>query len=180
METRRRKVRVFQIKPSNYSFLLFGFLFFLVIKRRLEGAHAQWGPFRQTRRERREWEERGRTTKSCGCLSGAWLPTTHPGACKPATLLDYTRIYSLKAHEENYSSLFSTHSRSDRWVFSLFRRHFSDKMADTPLPQRSASCAQTLPITANSSRAARSLSRQRVCKHFSRGSARLELFSGAS
>lgn len=64
-----------------------------------------------------EWEERGRTTKSRGCLSGAWLPTTHPGACKPATMLDYTRTHSLKAHKENQSSLFLARSRSDRCFF---------------------------------------------------------------
>lgn len=125
------------------SFLvcLFGCLFFLsaVIKGRLAPAHAHWGLLRQTRRERREWEERGeerggrrggreeerrrgggRTTKSCGCLSRPWLHTADTGAHKPAAPPLYSRIYPFNHKKENQYNLFSTRWQTDRRDFSLF------------------------------------------------------------
>lgn len=44
---------------------------------------------------------RGGGQQKAAAASGAWLPSTHPGVCKVAALLDYTRIYSLKAHKDN-------------------------------------------------------------------------------
>lgn len=101
---------------------------------------------------------RGRTTKGCGCSSGARAADTDTAALSPGPPRGKSRLKSLKHIAASPGRLQRPiltailrgplHVRAERQL--LFRRHFLDKMADTPLPQRCASYALFLLFATNS------------------------------
>lgn len=120
------------------------FFFFPSRNERYGDTHAHDSLSKQTRRRRRRgWEERGRTTKSCGCSTGARSQGTDTAAVRTGPQLGQTRLKAETGEKVRRSrrqlaaiSPDSLGLRSNRP--QLFRRHFSVKMADTPLPPRCA------------------------------------------
>lgn len=105
-----------------------------------------------TEEEKRRGKRGGRTTKSCSCSSDTDTTALGTGPERgPDTTESFyntlkttgrLQLPSLTAILRGPLGL-----RSERQL--LFRRHFSNKMADTPLPQRCASCTEFLPFSTN-------------------------------
>lgn len=120
--------------------------------------HAHDALCKQTRRRRWGWEERGEDNKKLRLLLRSPAQGSDRAALGGAPIRLQTKLEPFQITERRtsrrYVSLLAANPTDSLGLRSeppqLFGRHFSDKMADTPLPPRCALSARFLSITPGS------------------------------